>query len=148
MKFKGKLPEITLKYKTGDMKKFKVSDAESCYGALKYIYDADTIEYCESFIVLFLNNHNNTIGWIKISQGGITGTIVDRRMIFATALKCGATSIILSHNHPSGNTTPSDADIRMTKEVIKGGETLDIKVLDHIIVTKNSYTSMTNEGLI
>lgn len=141
--YKSSLPEITLKYKKGDQKKVQITRASDAAELLKTFYDQDIIELTESFIVLFLNRNNNTIGWFKMSQGGLNGTVVDNRLILVTALNCGAHAIIVSHNHPSGNTQPSQADINMTKNLKSACETLDIKLLDHVIITEdNGFYSM------
>lgn len=109
---------------------------------LKDLFDTDTVEIREEFICVFLNNSNNTLGWTRLTTGGITGCIVDVRLLFVTALKCGATSLIISHNHPSGSLKPSNADINLTHKVKKAGEVLDINLLDHIIYTTDGYYSM------
>ena len=146
--YKSKLPEITLKYKTGEQKKVKISTSHDCYAVMKEFYDQDTIELTETFIALFLNRSNNTIGWFKVSQGGIAGTVVDIKLIMATALKCGASGVILSHNHPSGNLNPSEADKRLTTKCAEAGKILDVVVLDHLIVTNQGYKSFADEGML
>ena len=146
--YKSKLPEITLKYKNGTQNKVKITSPEESAKVLRKMYDSDTLEYTESAIAVFLNRANNTIGWIKISQGGISSTIIDRRVLLAAALNCGASAIILSHNHPSGNSKPSHADIQMTKKINEACNIMDIQLLDHVIITEDSYHSMRNEGLI
>lgn len=100
--------------------------------------------------LLLLNNSNNTLGYVKISQGGITGTVVDIRIIAKYAIESLATAVILCHNHPSGNLKPSEADKILTTKVYKGLELLDIKVLDHIILVPDSeeYFSFADEGLM
>tara|TARA_R110000868_G_scaffold34211_2_gene123627 strand:- start:934 stop:1632 length:699 start_codon:yes stop_codon:yes gene_type:complete len=100
----------------------------------------------EEFWVLYLNNHNKLIRPVCISKGGITGTVVDLRQIFNIALREQATSIILGHNHPSGNTKPSQADLNLTRKIGESGKILDISVLDHIIVTEKAYYSFRDEG--
>lgn len=100
----------------------------------------------EEFWILLLNNANKMEFKWRLSVGGITATLVDVRLIYKKALEHGATSIILCHNHPSGNLQPSQSDIMLTKKVIKGGGILDIKVLDHIIVTECAYYSFADEG--
>ena len=112
------------------------------------MYDADTLEYCESSIVIYLNRANNSIGWQKISQGGITGTVVDVRMILATALKCGATGIIISHNHPSGNLFPSGVDDKLTKQIKSACEIMEFSLVDHLIITSEGYYSYADQGKI
>jgi DNA repair protein RadC len=146
--FKGKLPELVLSYKTGEEKRFNISGSKDAYVGLKELYDIGLIEYCESAIVLYLNRANNTLGWKMISQGGISGTIIDVRIIYATALQCGASAIILSHNHPSGRLAPSDADKAITKKVKEAGKLFDIAVLDHLIITKDNYFSFADEGIL
>jgi DNA repair protein RadC len=101
----------------------------------------------EEFWVLYLNNSNKVIYKSQLSKGGITGTVVDVRLIFKTALEHNATSVILSHNHPSGKLQASDADKEITKKLKLAGEHLDIKVLDHIIITENGYFSFQDEGI-
>jgi DNA repair protein RadC len=101
----------------------------------------------EEFWVLFLNNANKVIYKSQISKGGITGTVVDVRMVFKMALEQNATSIILSHNHPSGKLEASDADKALTKELKLAGQQLSIPVLDHIIVTENGYLSFQDANI-
>lgn len=101
----------------------------------------------EEFWVLYLNNSNKIIHKSQLSKGGITGTIVDVRLIFKTALEHNATSVILSHNHPSGKLQASDADKEITKKLKQAGEHLDVKVLDHVIITENGYLSFQDEGI-
>lgn len=102
----------------------------------------------EEFWVIFLNRANNVIGKQQISTGGMSGTVADPRMIFKAALDRKATSIVLCHNHPSGNEQPSAADRQLTKNITEGGKVLEITVLDHIIVTQNGFYSFADEGLI
>lgn len=102
----------------------------------------------EEFHVIYLNNSNKVIDSHALSKGGITGTLVDIRLAFKQALNLGATSTILVHNHPSGNLNPSAADKQLTQKFKTAGESLDIKVLDHIIITEKSYYSFADEGLL
>ena len=102
----------------------------------------------ENFCVLLLNRANKVLKTVRISDGGITGTVVDQRKVFKVALDNNATSIILGHNHPSGQLTPSDADIQLTKKMKAAGETLDLPVLDHIIVGDGNYYSFADEGIM
>ncbi|MCL9805199.1 DNA repair protein RadC [Flavobacterium amniphilum] len=102
----------------------------------------------EEFWVLYLNNSNKVIHKSQISKGGITGTLVDTRLVFQTALEYYATSVILIHNHPSGKLQASDADKQITKKLTEAGKHLDILVLDHIIVTEKSYFSFADEGIL
>jgi DNA repair protein RadC len=102
----------------------------------------------ESFCILLLNRANKVLKILRISDGGITGTVVDQRKVFKIALDSNATSIILGHNHPSGQLTPSKADIDLTKKMKDAGITLDLPVIDHIIVGDGNYYSFADEGLI
>jgi len=102
----------------------------------------------ESFCILLLNRANKVLKTIKISDGGITGTVVDLRKVFKMALDNNATSIILGHNHPSGQITPSEADIQLTKKIKEAGVMLDLPVLDHIIVGDGNYYSFADEGIM
>ena len=100
----------------------------------------------EEFWILMMNNANKLKQKWRLSKGGITATLVDVRLIYKKALEIGATGIILCHNHPSGNLRPSQSDIILTKKVIKGGRLLDIQIIDHIIVTDQSYYSFADDG--
>lgn len=102
----------------------------------------------EEFYVLYLNRANEIITCKQLSKGGMTGTIVDQRLIFRFAVECGATNLILAHNHPSGQLTPSEQDKKITKKLVEIGELMEIHVVDHIIFTDNNYFSFLDEGLI
>jgi DNA repair protein RadC len=101
----------------------------------------------EEFWIIYLNNSNKILSKSQLSKGGITGTLVDVRIVFKAALEFGATALILCHNHPSGTLIPSDADKHITKKLKLAGESLEIKVLDHLIVTENNYFSFVDEGI-
>jgi len=102
----------------------------------------------EEFWIIYLNGANRVKAKVQLSKGGITATLVDVRMIFKMAIQQGATSIILCHNHPSGNLTPSEADKNLTKKIIKGGRLLDVKIVDHVIITERGHFSFVDEDLI
>ena len=102
----------------------------------------------EEFWLLLLNRSNRVIKQIKVSSGGVSGTVVDQKMIFKYAIDNLASSIIICHNHPSGNKQPSKADIELTKKMKKAGDMLDIPVLDHVIITTGEYLSMAEEGYL
>ena len=102
----------------------------------------------EEFHVLLLNRSNNIIRKEFISRGGISGTTVDQKIIFKIALEHLSSSIILCHNHPSGNLKPSDMDISLTKKLKEAGTLLDIPILDHVIITDTSYFSFADEGMM
>jgi DNA repair protein RadC len=101
----------------------------------------------EEFWIIYMNNSNKVIAKSQLSKGGITGTLVDVRIVFKTALEMGATALILCHNHPSGTLIPSDADKQITRKLKLAGDSLEIKVLDHLIVTETSYFSFADEGI-
>lgn len=102
----------------------------------------------EEFWILFLNNANNIIETYKQSQGGITGTVVDIRLIFKKAVQLHSVGLIICHNHPSGKLNPSVADKQLTEKINNAAKILDIKLLDHIIITENDYFSFADEGLL
>lgn len=139
--------EVNYKSKINKKDRIKITNPEQSVEALRNVW-SDKMEYIEEFVLLLLNRANEAIGWIRISQGGISGTIVDQRVIFQIALKCNASAIIVCHNHPSGQTKPSSADIAITKKIKEGGIILDIALLDHIILTPESYLSMADDGLL
>lgn len=102
----------------------------------------------EEFWIALLNRHSKIIGKKRISQGGINSTVVDPRLIFSSALEVKASSIIVAHNHPSGNLTPSQADIELTKKLVGAGKLLDIQLVDHLIISGNNYCSFADSGLL
>jgi DNA repair protein RadC len=102
----------------------------------------------EEFWVLMLNRANQVIAKKNISKGGVSGTVADAKMIFKSAIEKLASSIIICHNHPSGNLKASQADLKLTKKLVEGGKNLDIMVLDHLIVGNQAYLSLADEGLM
>lgn len=140
--------EIVYKTKVKPSDRPKITSSKDIYPLLLSIWDMDRIELQEQFIVLLLNRANRVLGVFHASSGGLTGTVADPRLILAAALKAGATSIILSHNHPSANLTPSRADEQLTQKIKEAASYHDISVLDHIIVTTEGYYSFAEEGLL
>ncbi len=102
----------------------------------------------EEFWIVYLNNSNKVLQTSQLSKGGITGTLVDVRLAFKNALQLGAVAIILAHNHPSGTLKPSQPDIKLTQKLKTAGESLDIKVLDHLIITEKAYFSFADESMM
>lgn len=102
----------------------------------------------EEFWIIYLNNSNKVLQKIQLSKGGITGTLVDVRLALKTAIELGAVGIILAHNHPSGTLKPSEADKQITQKLKIAGNSLDIKVLDHLIITENAFYSFADEGIL
>jgi DNA repair protein RadC len=112
-------------------------------------FDQGTIALQEQFLVMYLNRANKIIGVYRASQGGITGTVADPRIILGIALKIAAVSFIMAHNHPSGSLKPSGADEDLTRRLKDGAKLMDIKLLDHLIFeSSGSYYSFADEGLI
>lgn len=111
-------------------------------------WNKDTISLFEEFKILLLSRANMCLGIFTVSQGGTTSTVVDAKLVFATALKCNAINIILAHNHPSRNLSPSMADIKLTKKLKEGGKLLDIDVLDHLVLSDEGYYSFADEGML
>ena len=145
------IAEVKLVYKT----KVKTSDRltiTTSKDAFKLIYeswDKDSIEHIEEFKIMLLNRSNKVLGIASISKGGLTGTVTDVRVILQYAIKGNANSIILFHNHPSGNLNASESDLSTTKKIKESAALMDITVLDHIIITADKkYISMADDGLL
>ena len=146
-----KITEIEISYKTKvkPSERIKVTNSEQVVKVFKSIYDINKIELQEIFYVMLLNNANKVLGVSHISTGSTTGTVVDMKTIFSISIKANATAIILCHNHPSGNITPSNADKDITNRAKEIGKLLDIKVLDSVILSpEENYFSFADEGLI
>ena len=144
------LPELRIKVerKDGDGQVYKVRTSNDAATFFRTIFNQDTILWTEESAMICLNRANEVIGYFKVSSGGTASTVMDAKVIFVQALQSGAHSIILAHNHPSGDLRPSEIDIKLTKQLIKGAELLDMRVLDHIILTEKSHTSMADNGYI
>ncbi|MBC7426446.1 MAG: DNA repair protein RadC [Bacteroidia bacterium] len=125
--------------------KTKVACSKDSYNLLRYKMEG---LYHEEFWVITLSRANKVINEHKISEGGMTGTVADPKRIFSTALNDNACSVILCHNHPSGNLKPSQEDINLTKKLREGGKMLDIVVVDHIIIGEKGYYSFADEGMM
>ena len=137
---------IVANYKISDRP--QISSSKQAYDLLLAHWSVDRIELIEEFKVILLNAKNRVLGIVGISTGGIGATYVDPRIIFASALKANATAMILSHNHPSGEFRPSEADKGLTKRLRDGGRLLDILVFDHLIIGKEGYYSFGDDGMI
>lgn len=142
--------EIELSYRTKvkPSERPKITCSKDAYDILRKYWNEDTIELVEEFKILLLNRANKVIGIFKVSNGSSTGTVVDPKLVFVAALKANACGIILSHNHPSGNLSPSTPDIALSKKIKDGAKLLELSVLDHIIVTSDAYYSFADEGLL
>ncbi len=142
----NEIAEIKVSYNSVSTPEVKITSVQKAAEILLSTWDKDTIELQEEFKVIFLNRANLVLGIYPLSKGTTSGTLVDVKLIFGVALKSNASGIIITHNHPSGNLKPSDADIDLTKKIKKCADFLDITLIDHIIVTKNGYFSFSNEG--
>jgi DNA repair protein RadC len=142
--------EVQLVYKTKvkPSDRFKIEDSKSAFRLLQQIWNEDNTELREEFKIVLLNRAHKVLGFFNVSTGGVAGTVADPKLIFASALKAMASGIILAHNHPSGNLTPSQADLDLTKKLKEGGKLLEIQILDHIIVTTDSYYSFADDGML
>lgn len=140
--------ELIYKSKVKASERPLIKDSKDIYDVLKQIWDENKIEMLEEFKVIFLNRANRIIGVYDASSGGITGTVADPRLILAAAIKSLAVSLVLSHNHPSGNLKPSRADEELTIKIKEAAKYHDIRVIDHIIMTSEGYYSFADEGLV
>ncbi|HEY0054541.1 MAG TPA: JAB domain-containing protein [Pedobacter sp.] len=142
--------EIQLNYhpKVKPSQRPTVTTSREVYQLFFNSWDSDRMELQEQFKIMLLNRSSKVLGIVEVSSGGIGGTLADPKLIFVAALKAGASSIILAHNHPSGQLTPSQADRNLTKKLTDGGKLLDISVFDHLILTAESYFSFADEGII
>lgn len=146
-KYKSTIKEYKLKSIPTDIKKAKLATSQDSYEYIKPFFFED-MEIFESCFMILLNRANNTIGYVKISQGGLSSTIIDKLLVAKYAVESLASAVIIAHNHPSGNLNPSESDKRITREVKKALETFNVQLLDHLILTSESYTSLADEGLI
>lgn len=144
---KGKAMEYSLSAKVCDFDKIKITSSRDAYTYIRNFY-ADDIHIFESVFILLMNRGNETIGFAKISQGGISGTVVDIRIIMKYAIDSLASGVIMAHNHPSGQLNASPQDISITKKLREGLTWMDISLLDSMIITDQYYTSLADEGVI
>ena len=145
--YKSYINKISLVKEPSLIKNVKITSSTDAYNYCKQFYFGD-LEIYESMFLLLLNSANNTTGYAKISQGGISGTVLDIKIILKYALESLASGIILCHNHPSGNTEPSEADKKITNKLKEACKLMDITLLDHVIITKENFTSFADEGLM
>jgi len=140
--------ELIYKSKVKASQRLQIISSYSAYQIALKAWDNNKIELLEQFKVLMLSNNNKVLGVLEASTGGITGTIVDLRIIFSALLKANVTAFIIVHNHPSGKLAPSDADRQITRKIKEASKLLDIALLDHLIITEESYYSFTDEGIL
>ena len=142
------ISEIEIIYKPNHYTKEALSSVKNAADILRMFWNPETIEYFEEFKVLYLDKAYHILGIQTIGKGGLNGVFVDVRMIFQGALKANAHSIIVGHNHPSGNREPSESDLNLTQQIKEAGKVLSIKLIDHIIMTKDSYLSFVDNGYL
>jgi len=142
--------EISVVYKNNikSSELISIKNSKDIETALRPVFNQFTLNYQEEFILLCLNRANKILAFFRVSKGGLTGTVADPRVILTAALNCGATNLVLSHNHPSGNNKPSKADEELTQKIKQAAALLDINVLDHLIITDENYFSFADEGII
>lgn len=145
--FKKKISRFELRKLQTDFPAVKVRTSHEAAKFIRQFY-SDDLEIFESFFILTLNQANNTTGYAKISQGGISSTIVDVKLIMKYATDALSNNIVLAHNHPSGNLKPSQEDKVITKKIVNAGKLLDVRICDHIILSAGGYFSFADEGIL
>jgi len=138
--------EISYTPKRLSLKRPIITSSNDVYEIFKELFNPKLMNIKEEFFVLFLNKANRIIGSYKVSSGGITGTVVDVRLILSIALKSLSCGLLLAHNHPSGNLKPSQADIDLTYKIKEAAKLMDIRLLDHLIISSEGYYSFNDEG--
>ena len=140
--------EAQLILKPSNVKKAKITSSRDVYEYIKKLILPEEMGIAEHFFALYLNQANNISAWALISKGGMIGTVVDIKAIIKRGIDLMSQSIVIAHNHPSGNLKPSLNDNKLTKKIVDAAKLYDIKVLDHIIFSHDSYLSFLDEGLL
>ena|SRR5665647_2896116 len=142
------IAEVQISYSSNIKAKdrIKITGSHDAADAFRAIWPA--YEHIEFSYMLMMNRQNQILGYHQLSKGGMTGAVVDVRVIFQVALKACCTSIIIAHNHPSGNLQCSDADRKISRQIKEAGAIMDIPLLDHLILTSDSFYSLADEGLL
>lgn len=143
-----RVSEIKISYTNKSKDIVKISSSRDAFDVALSHWDNDLIELQEEVKILLLNKGNRVLGIKELFKGGISSCVIDVRLVMALVLKTNATAIILFHNHPSGNLTPSAADRNITQKIKECCKLFDVEVLDHLIVTKNDYFSFADDGII
>jgi DNA repair protein RadC len=143
-----KVSEISVSYSNKNPVKVKVTSSQLMYNLILKHWNLELIEYQEEVKIILLNRSNIVLGIHELSKGGMTGSVVDIRIILGVTLKCGASSIIIVHNHPSGKLIASDADKTITSKLKQACELMDISLLDHLIISREGYHSFADEGIL
>lgn len=147
--YKTPLKRYKLVAEPTDFPKVKITSSKDAYEVIKKFYHEDR-EIYESFFALYLNRQNNTIGFVKIGQGGIAGVAVDTSLVLKYAIESLSTSIIVAHNHPSGQLIASDADLKITENIKRASKYFGISIIDHLILAGDSdnYLSFADDGML
>lgn len=147
------LSELKVTYRRGrpkDDRQVKMpwvlSSPVKCHEYLRTLWDKDTIDLREEFVLVCLNSSLEVLGWVKLHTGGLDLAWVDPRLVFGVALQTASAAIVVAHNHPSGNAEPSEADRVMTRRLKDGARLLGIRLLDHVIVTRDGHFSFAEAG--
>ena len=146
--FLSNVAEVKISYSTNIKPSDRPKITCSKDGAELFRHIFPDFEHREYFYVMLLNRGNRVLGFFQTSVGGITGTVVDVKLILQAAIKSNSSAILLSHNHPSGTLEASNADLKITQKIKTACDCMDILVLDHIIITAHTYLSMADEGLM
>lgn len=141
-----KVAEIKISYSNRNPTKVKVVSSNDVYNLILNHWDNNTIELQEEVKIILLNNANVVLGIHELSKGGISQCTIDLKIILAIAIKCLAAAIIIVHNHPSGTLFPSENDILVTTKLKKACDLIEIKLIDHLIISSNGYMSMVDNG--
>lgn len=144
---KNKINLFELKKSFANFERRKITQSSEAAAYIRQFY-LDDIEIFESSFILLLNRANITIGYVKLSQGGICATIMDIKLICKYAVDALASAVIVAHNHPAGQATPSQADIEITRKIKAALDIVDSKLIEHIILTADSYYSFADNGKI
>ncbi|MDQ6471403.1 JAB domain-containing protein [Flavobacterium sp. LHD-80] len=140
--------EIKVSYSNNNIERIKVTNSQILYNLVLKHWDLDLIEFQEEVKIVLLNRANIVLGLYEMSKGGTSGTVVDIKIILGIALKCNASSIVITHNHPSGTLEPSEPDKAITKKLKEACGILDLNLLDHLIITGQGYYSFSDNLIL
>jgi DNA repair protein RadC len=140
--------EIKVSYSNTNLERIKVTNSQILYNLVLKQWDLDLIEFQEEVKIVLLNRANIVLGIYEMSKGGTSGTVVDIKIILGIALKCNASSIVITHNHPSGTLEPSEPDKSITKKLKEACRILDLNLLDHLIITGQGYYSFSDNLIL
>lgn len=138
--------QISYSHKVKAADRIKITSSREATEQLRAVWNQNSIEHVEESYLLLMNRANQLLGFHYLGRGGVSGCVIDAKVVFQVALKANASALIIAHNHPSGNTEPSQQDINITKRLKSAGELLDIAVHDHVILTADSFYSFADNG--